>query len=576
MFQLHQDDKRASILNEDGNILIMGGPGSGKTTIALFKAKSLVEKAVLKSGQKVLFLSFARATISRVEEQAGNLIPKEAKASIEINTYHGFIWNILRKHGYLLTNLPIKLLPPHEAASKFAGMDKSQIPIAARELFEQEGYLHFDLFAKLCNLLLRQSSALRRIVCDMYPIIILDEFQDTNEDEWDLVCTLGENSKLIALADPDQRIYDFRGADPKRISDYITTFNPAVFDFGTENNRSNGTDIAQFGNDLLAGTNKDKTYNDVAIRTYSTLDSKMKHIYLKVKVIEAIRWLRKTGGSEWSLAVLVPTNALMLEVSDVLQREQTFPKTTLPAISHEVAIDSAGPSLAALIVATLLEKGSCRTCNEKDLLEALSSHILGRKGNYSPSQKDVTMTNAVLQYIATGKISGKNRIALVDECKRISEEVNRIAFSGNVILDWKSIVSCLSSSSNSYILQAEKDVKYLRLLQKGSQLYSALDVLWRNGHNYDHATESVSMALTQEHFAMSTKTWRGVNVMTIHKAKGKEFDVVLVYEGKFQGKFIIKEDRIHQAKLNLRVAVTRAKKYAMIFTPEDDPCKLIL
>ncbi len=73
MFQLNEDDKRIDIMKSSGPLLIMGGPGSGKTTIALFKAKQIIESELLQPGQKVLFLSFARATISRVEEQAGNL-----------------------------------------------------------------------------------------------------------------------------------------------------------------------------------------------------------------------------------------------------------------------------------------------------------------------------------------------------------------------------------------------------------------------------------------------------------------------------------------------------------------------
>jgi DNA helicase-2/ATP-dependent DNA helicase PcrA len=87
----------------------MGGPGSGKTTFALFKSKQLIESGLIQSGQKVLFLSFARSTISRVEEQAGNLVDSKIKKSIEINTYHGFIWNVLKKHGYLLSKKPLKL-----------------------------------------------------------------------------------------------------------------------------------------------------------------------------------------------------------------------------------------------------------------------------------------------------------------------------------------------------------------------------------------------------------------------------------------------------------------------------------
>ena len=60
MIQLQNDEQRNKILRLSSNMLIMGGPGSGKTTIALFKAKQLIEESgTIKRGQKVLFLSFA-------------------------------------------------------------------------------------------------------------------------------------------------------------------------------------------------------------------------------------------------------------------------------------------------------------------------------------------------------------------------------------------------------------------------------------------------------------------------------------------------------------------------------------
>lgn len=571
MFQLIKNEKRAAILNESGNLLIMGGPGSGKTTIALFKAKQIVETSVLKSDQKVLFLSFARATVSRVEEHAGTLVPQNVKRSIEINTYHGFIWNILKNHGYLLNTHPIRLWGPHEAATRLAGTPSNQLKEKELEVFYAEGLVHFDLFAQLCSELLTESSSLRRIIADIYPVIILDEFQDTNSDEWELIKTLGRDSQLIALADPDQRIYDFRGADPKRIAHFIAQCNPTVFDFGKENNRSNGTDIVQYGNDLLAGKNKGKSYNDVSLIKYSFCKKPLTHIFLKRWVLMMKGRLEKRSSGDWSIAVLVPTNALMLEVSDAFQKEQTLCNGTIPIIPHEAAIETSGPALAALFLATLLEE----SCDLKKLVKALSNHIEGRRGNKVASQSDIALAAALKKFTETGKIAGKNRTLIVHECKALTIEAKQTPLHGNIIEDWKALSDLISKKEAPCIKQIATDLRYLRLLQRGSQLYSSLDGLWRNAHSYSGAVGAVDEALIQEHFSMATKTWNGINVMTIHKAKGKEFDVVIIYEGRFQNRIVSRQDRIDQARLNLRVAVTRARLKTIIMTPDVDPCPLV-
>ena len=78
-------EQRKRILNEDGHMLVVGGPGSGKTTIALLKARRRVLEQ-LNSGQKVLFLSFSNSAIRRIMESAGRILTDEIANSVDIKT----------------------------------------------------------------------------------------------------------------------------------------------------------------------------------------------------------------------------------------------------------------------------------------------------------------------------------------------------------------------------------------------------------------------------------------------------------------------------------------------------------
>src|SRR5690606_5934696 len=140
--------------------------------------KAGVDTAVLQPSQKILFLSFARATVSRVAESIGQLVARDAQKLIETNTYHGFTWRILRSHGYLLTRGgPVRLLSPPDGAALLSGLPEAAREAKKIELFQKEGILHFDLFAPATVSLLARSEKLRNIICDAYPTIILDEFQ---------------------------------------------------------------------------------------------------------------------------------------------------------------------------------------------------------------------------------------------------------------------------------------------------------------------------------------------------------------------------------------------------------------
>src|SRR5690606_1195216 len=130
-----------------------------------------IRDGVLKPGQKILFLSFARPTVARIVEKASELISRDELPHLEISTYHGFAWTILRSHAYLLNGkAAIQLLPPPEAAAHLTDIAKDRHEVEKRRLFADEGKLHFDLFAGLVAELFQASSRLAAIYADAYPI----------------------------------------------------------------------------------------------------------------------------------------------------------------------------------------------------------------------------------------------------------------------------------------------------------------------------------------------------------------------------------------------------------------------
>ena len=581
--EIEWTDESKAIMASTGHVLCLGGPGSGKTTIALLKAEKEIAKKVLMPGQRILFLSFARATISRVEEHAANLVHSENRRELEISTYHGFTWSILRSHGYLLTPAtPIKLMPPADSAAALSSIERDDEKLEEkRRLFFEEGRLDFDLFAASTAELLNRSSRLRNMISKTFPIIILDEFQDTDLNEWNLIQVLGIESRLIALADPEQRIYEFRGASPTRIPDFIEKFSPEEFDLSTANHRSAGTDICIFGNDLLTGANKRKNYNYVAVKKYPYRQGQGQHIDLKIAVLNRRKEILSRHPKDWSLAILVPTKMLMLEVSVYLESPQKFANGKVaPVIDNEASLDAEGPALAALTIAEVLSGGATTIDISQRLISNLCKHIRGRKGGAKPSQQQLDLAGGLEDFVDSGTIRGSKRKIIVDGCLAIANRRLRSKLTGDSSKDWLLVRSFFANSNVRDLQNIANDAKFLKFLNRGTQLRSHLAENWRNTGDYGRAVEAVELALTREHFATAIQKYQGIHVMTLHKSKGKQFTEVIIYEGpsRFRGKIVRNNatDRdLATGKLTLRVGVTRAEEFTSILTPAQQPCPFV-
>jgi DNA helicase-2/ATP-dependent DNA helicase PcrA len=156
----------------------------------------------------------------------------------------------------------------------------------------------------------------------------------------------------------------------------------------------------------------------------------------------------------------------------------------------------------------------------------------------------------------------------------------KLAMTGNPAIDWLSARSLLSGSTSVELRNIAADARFLKFLNRGSQLRSRLAEIWRDAHSYDGAVQAVEAALAEEYFSAISHELVGVYVMTIHKSKGKQFSEVIVYEGqdRFRDRIVrvrSTDRELYQQRLALRVAVTRSERLATTLTPVSYPCPLL-
>jgi DNA helicase II / ATP-dependent DNA helicase PcrA len=598
-------EAQKGVLNADDHQLVVGGPGSGKTTVAILKAAKAARE-ILRPGQRVLFLSFARATVSRVFEaidEEKSVTPEEKKR-IEVDTYHSFFWRILKAHGYLV-GFPRRmtiLTPPTEAIalsairgafkshSKLSDEEKAKkatLEVAERmRLATEEGKVCFDLFAERVAILLHGSAKVRNLISTMYPFIILDEFQDTSAEQWCAVAAIGKSSTLIALADPEQRIFDFIGADPERLDHFKDSFKPSFHDLAGENHRSKGTDIALFGNHLLTGNFRPEPYQGIDCEGFAS-NPNQAFASLVAQVLKARKRLIESGRQNWSLAILVPTKRMTRLVSDKLRE----PFGNVPPIAHTAAIDMEGPVLAAEVIAFLLQQRDNVGCFD-EFVDVLCSFFHGRGGS-APTKGSMTeaarLRAALLKWndcVINGKAPPANSI--LHATFAVHRAVAALKLSGAPDADWNAIRAVLEAGACARITEIANEARNVRLLNRGTQLLQGLSQDWRDLGSYRNALAVTRQAFVQEHFATAHKPESGVVVMNMHKAKGKQFDEVIIFEGwpkRVKGEIVGNPDRIvggnrregamTQARQNFRVSVTRAKLRTTIMSPLDDLCVLL-
>lgn len=564
-----------------GHVLVMGGPGSGKTTIALDKALSGVERGLL-PGQSILFLSFSRAAVARLGQAAqhsgGSAMAAVKSGQLSLQTFHSFFWQIIKANGYLLgAPRELDVLMPHDEKAH-SGSAKPGSPewdawlSQRRDMFHTKGLVAFDLFAPLTVELIKRSSLIKSQIALQYPIIVVDEAQDTGPDAWSFLVEMKDRCQIICLADLDQQIFDhLPGIGPERVEAIRKELQPLELDLGQANNRSPGTEIHVFAADILAGTARGAPYTGVSTFTYNPKTANPAQ-YLRAAMAVAYREMRKRRvGRGENCAILAPTGREVANISDAL--------TNAPRpVPHKIVFDEAQALLAARFAAFLLEpKGSDGELGEGLIMLAAMQRASGTKDGRNTSDKLRSWAAA----IAAGKTLNWPRLKAI---RATLEEAKKLQFTGSPAKDWLSVKSILLRSSDPDLNKIAGHLDYLVAFRRGRAITDQLSTIWKSRGDYAGARRALDIALAQDAILGGSDDLSGVHVMTIHRSKGKQFDTVILLRrgvpigpGKWRSSFVWRDDEppYQRSRKILRVGITRARKQVIILSPIFPNCPLL-
>lgn len=195
--------------NESKYIVVAAGPGSGKTRVLVHKLASLLIMEDVKHEQ-LLMLTFSRAAATEFKKRLLKLIGNAANF-IEIKTFHSYCFDLLGKVGTL----------------------------------EKSDQILKTTIQKIKNREVEVSRITKTV-------LVIDEAQDMNEDEFHLIQTLmeeNEEMRVIAVGDDDQNIFEFRGASSKYIKQFIDGNNAVKHEL-VENYRSK-SNLVHFTNQFV-------------------------------------------------------------------------------------------------------------------------------------------------------------------------------------------------------------------------------------------------------------------------------------------------------------------------------------
>lgn len=353
------EPQREAVEHADGPLLILAGPGSGKTRVVTRRAAYLAR--TITSADRILALTF---TNKAAREMRGRIAELGFARGMTVSTFHALCARLLREYAeqagvppnYTIfdrddrrklikaaieeSSLSTENWPPasvEQAIGRaknamlspanlrdegdFRSRTHGRIYEVYESLLAKCGGLDFDdLLVRMANLL-RDRADVRKALEDRFQYVLVDEYQDTNGSQYMIARALtATRNNLCATGDPDQSIYGWRGADLANILQFEKDFPSAHVVRLEQNYRSTGRILAAA--DALISNNcarKEKTLwtdnppgKHIDIIECETGDEEAQF------VVEAIAAHVRTGGQLSDVSVFYRVNSLSRVVEEAL------------------------------------------------------------------------------------------------------------------------------------------------------------------------------------------------------------------------------------------------------------------
>lgn len=589
MLEQLNDMQKKAVTCTEGPLLVLAGAGSGKTKVLTTRIAYLInEKNVDPSS--ILAITFTNKAAKEMKDRVIKLIGNIGY-SMKISTFHSFGLSILKEHCDLLgysknftiidsddsmtlikkivkdLNLDSKIFNPKMIRNKisgaknelmdpaeyvrFANTDMEEKIVSVYERYQKRLKLNnsfdFDDLLMLPIKLLKENPDVLKQYQEKFKYVMVDEYQDTNQAQYILTKMMSAKYKNICVVgDNDQSIYMFRGANYRNILNFEKDYKNTNVILLEENYRST-KNILDVANSIIKNnkSRKDKTLwtnNDdgLKIKYHRSSNEKDESFY----VVSEIKKLLNNGVPLSEIAVLYRANAQSRNIEEVLLRDN---------IPYKVV-------------------GAFYFYNRKEIKDLIA--YLKLIYNHSDDNSLTRIINVPKRGIGLKAIENLNTKAMLEE-KSLYDSL-----STQKELDFKRLIDDLSKKSETMSLTELvdcilNDSKMKEELELEKTIES--EVRLENLEEFKSITKSfeeskgiaslgefleeISLVSDVEEYKNNTNV---VTLMTIHSAKGLEFDNVFLIgmeEGLFPHANCLDDaEELEEERRLCYVAVTRARK----------------